>query len=315
VPRLSLVIPFLGDSEALEDTLLSVLENRPEDCEIVVALAAPYDNPYRLEDEVRFVRGPSDGGWIGAVNAGIGVSRAPVVHLLACGGLATAGWADAAVCRFEDPRVAAVVPLVVDRSRPDRLVAAGMTYGAAGEVRSLGRKGRDWANGGFWRQVLGPHPAAVFYRRSALEKVGRFDPYVADHLAGIDMGLILQQLRWHTVLEPRSRVAATAEGPPISRFRAAFEAERFFWRWASAHGWGRSLLLHALLVTGECLTGLITLSIVPRLAGRMLGGCLGILRRENRQRVRQRESTAWRDLVPGTLRRDHEARASGHAVR
>ena len=299
----------------MEETLLSVLENRPEECEIVVALAAPYADPYRLEDEVRLARVPSGGGLIGAINWGLGVSRAPVVHCLLCGASVTEGWADAAFCQFEDPRVAAVAPLIVDRSRPDRLVVAGMTYGAAGEVRALRGKAKGAAGGKFWRRVLAPHPAAVFYRRSALESVGRFDPRVPDHLAWIDVGLMLQRSGWHTVLEPRSRVAADADRLPVSRFRAAFAAERFFWRWASAHGWSRSLLLHALLVTGECLTGLIDLAIVPRLAGRALGGCLGILGGRDRRRVQHQGRTVWRELVPGVPRRGHDTRVSGRAMR
>lgn len=37
-PRLSIVIPAVSSAEDLEQTLVSVLENRPDDCEIVVAL-------------------------------------------------------------------------------------------------------------------------------------------------------------------------------------------------------------------------------------------------------------------------------------
>ena len=39
-PRLSIVIPAPGNEETLEETLVSVLENRPEDSEIVVVLAS-----------------------------------------------------------------------------------------------------------------------------------------------------------------------------------------------------------------------------------------------------------------------------------
>ena len=49
--RLSIVIPVLGSLDGLEDTLVSVLENRPADCQIVVVLNQPYDDPYDLKDE------------------------------------------------------------------------------------------------------------------------------------------------------------------------------------------------------------------------------------------------------------------------
>lgn len=44
--RLSILIPFLGDRDSLETTLASVLRNRPEGTEVVVALGRDYDDPY-----------------------------------------------------------------------------------------------------------------------------------------------------------------------------------------------------------------------------------------------------------------------------
>ena len=38
VSRLAIIIPFLGNSQRLEETLVSVLENRPDDCEVIVVL-------------------------------------------------------------------------------------------------------------------------------------------------------------------------------------------------------------------------------------------------------------------------------------
>ena len=57
MPRLSILIPALGSPEALETTLLSVLENRPHDCQVLVALGIDYANPYQLDDEVEFLHG------------------------------------------------------------------------------------------------------------------------------------------------------------------------------------------------------------------------------------------------------------------
>jgi len=55
VPRLSIVIPVLGDPRKLDDTLVSVLENRPAHCEILVVHNEPYDDPYQLSNEVCFI--------------------------------------------------------------------------------------------------------------------------------------------------------------------------------------------------------------------------------------------------------------------
>ncbi len=55
VPRLSIVVPISRDLAAFESTLISVLENRPRDCEVLVTHDGSYDDPFNLCDEVRFV--------------------------------------------------------------------------------------------------------------------------------------------------------------------------------------------------------------------------------------------------------------------
>jgi len=55
VTQLSIVIPATGTQEQLDQTLVSVLENRPSDCEVIVPHAFDYKDPYDLHDEVTFV--------------------------------------------------------------------------------------------------------------------------------------------------------------------------------------------------------------------------------------------------------------------
>ena len=82
MPRLSIVIPVWGNLHLLEDTLVSVLENRPAHCEIIVVLDGPYDDPYQLTDELSYVLAPSGASLAESANLGIAASEAPVVHLL-----------------------------------------------------------------------------------------------------------------------------------------------------------------------------------------------------------------------------------------
>ena len=49
--RLSVVVPAT-DVTGLEETLISVLEHRPDNSEIVVALGSPYDDPWNIREEV-----------------------------------------------------------------------------------------------------------------------------------------------------------------------------------------------------------------------------------------------------------------------
>jgi hypothetical protein len=82
VARLSIIIPVLGNLKRLEDTLVSVLENRPANCQVVVVLNQPYDDPYDLKAEVTFVQAVAGAGLVESVNRGLEAAEAPIVHLL-----------------------------------------------------------------------------------------------------------------------------------------------------------------------------------------------------------------------------------------
>ena len=71
VARLSIVIPVLRQLDRLEDTLISVLENRPPDCQIVVVLNEPYNDPYALSGEVCFIQAAAGSSFADVLNLGI----------------------------------------------------------------------------------------------------------------------------------------------------------------------------------------------------------------------------------------------------
>ncbi len=139
--RLAIIIPYLGDVSALENTLASVLANRPEDTEIFVILLRPYEDPYDVKSEVGLIDGDPRGGVVGAVNLGIQLASASLIHVLLCGTEVQEGWTEAAIARLANPRIAAVAPLVLDGDVPGRIVAAGLAYHIGGAVVPLGRVG------------------------------------------------------------------------------------------------------------------------------------------------------------------------------
>ncbi len=132
VPRLAIIVSAGGSTESLESTLVSVLEHRPPDCEILVALTGKYADPYQLQDEVRFVQAAPRTGAVAAIRDAIAASRAPFIHVLAGGCTVTEGWVEPALARFGDRNLASVAPLVLDARRPERLLAAGVGYRASG---------------------------------------------------------------------------------------------------------------------------------------------------------------------------------------
>jgi len=268
----------------LDDTLVSVLENRPANCEIIVVHAKPYDDPYDLAGEVRFLKAPRRAGLVECLNLALSASLAPVVHVLACGVEVTAGWADAALPHFHDPQVAAVAAMLLDSNDRQKVISAGLAYRAEGIVCKIGQ-GKDIAEAGKdLHEPCGPDVPAAFYRKSALEAVGRFSSQAADSTAGIDVALALRQAGFRCVSEPACIAradAATLCGR--TGFRHGCDAERIFWRWASAHGWVRSLLAHAALLIGECIISLWHPLTIVRLVGRAWGLARAVLSRRHPQ--------------------------------
>ncbi len=273
MPRLSIIIPVLGSAPRLESTLVSVLENRPTDCEIIVVLNAPYDDPYDLKDEVRYLHVGESAGIVESLNTGIQASRAAIVHLLASGFEVTEGWTDSVWSHFRDPHVAGVGPLVVDVLDSRKVLAAGLESAAASRiVRSFG--GTDDVAGA--QQILGPLVQAAFFRRSALELVGGLPQAVGDSLADVDLALTLKYAGYHCMLEPASRVEAVPGDIALDTaagFRNGLAAERLFWRNAPVLGWKKSLAMHPLAVLGEFVAGLPHWGTMTRLCGRLLGCC------------------------------------------
>jgi hypothetical protein len=272
VLRLSIVIPLLGDQKQLDDTLVSVLENRPSNCEVFVVHNEPYDDPYDLAGEVQFIQAPRRARLVECVRLALSACRAPVVHVLACGVEVRAGWANAALRHFRDPEVASVAPLVVHCDDNQAVVSAGLGYRAEGVVWRLGQGRTPEQVAEEPEELCGPDALAAFYRRSALESAGVFSSAAVDMLAAVDIALSLQKAGFRCIVEPECLAqvdaAAVCEKPGFRRGR---DAERLFWRWASAHGRVRSLAAHAALLAGECVIGLWRPSMLMQLAGRAFG--------------------------------------------
>lgn len=298
MPRLSIIIPVVGNPERLEDTLVSVLQNRPHDCQVVVVFNEPYDDPYDLKGEVCFVEAPARSGLAVCINFGICACKAPIIHLLRCGVEVTPEWVETAMPHFDDPQVAAVAPLVLEKENPNRVVTTGLAYGVAGTANYLDRGRPTEKAGRKLRRLRGPDTMAAFYRKSALTQVGRFAAEVGDALAGIDLAMALGEAGYRCIAEPQCRTLA--DSIVLSQKNVLSEgcgAEQFFWRWAPTVGWLRSLTCHGLLLIGEGTQCLFRPSTIGRLAGRLWGSLQIGSHRQHWQSLR--EST---DPEPTILR-------------
>ena len=256
IPRLSIVIPMTTGAGDLEDTLVSVLENRPDESEIVVVLARPYADPWNLRDEVRFVQAPSNAGLVSCVNLGIAASEAAVIHVLAAGWRATPGWTDSPMAILEAGDAGAVVPVVSDAGRA---VSTGVRCSRGG--RRLPQA----------EDAMAPCLEVGFWRADVLDMAGHgFSLVCGDDCADTDMAVTLDRMGCPVMVEPASQVECGAEQRRTNPFLAGLHAERLFWRSRGGESLLSALPLHVVEMLRHSLAR-GPLGLVPALAGRLVG--------------------------------------------
>ena len=253
--RLSIIIPLWADNELFEDTLASVLQNRPGESEVLVVHSLPYDDPYGLQGEVQFVQTSANAGRSRMINAGCHASRGEILHVIQPGILACDRWAEAALRSFDDPQVCAVAPSAVDAEDAERIVAAGLRYTRGGRRLRHGVGSKlSKSQRVLRRAIRGPARFAGFYRRWIWEAIGGFCERLDVDSADMDFALSLQSLGYRSTLEPDSVVRATAAVvDAVASFGSGGGAERVFWRHAATQGWLASLMLHPWAVLGSVL--------------------------------------------------------------
>jgi hypothetical protein len=253
VSRLAIIIPLCGDAESFEDTLVSVLQNRPGDSEILVVTSGRYDDPYDLADELTFVAAPVGAGLVEQINQGFQTCRSEVVHVIQCGLEAPEGWNDAALARFAEPGLGAVAPLIVDR-REERIISAGVRSGAAGCRREVLAGAANAPRNLAHADCIGPSLLAGFWRKSAWERAGGFDAYM-DDAADLDFALTLRKLGYTCAFECASRlIRGVCARASISSWRNGLVSERVYWKHAPRSFGAR--LRHALDLAAAFAMGL-----------------------------------------------------------
>jgi hypothetical protein len=174
--RLSIIVPLLSDTLAFEETLISILENRPQDTEILVCHDGRYDDPFDLCDEVKFVLSDSV-SLVDLIHAGTRAATGRFAHIASSGVIATPGWSDAALEKFEHHDCGSVAPVIRDR-QTNRILSAGWLDSATRLCRgaSVGRKSVKRPTG----QSVGAFLQASFWRTDLLRSL-------ADAFVGSDV--------------------------------------------------------------------------------------------------------------------------------
>jgi len=174
----SILIPSLHDAHQLETTLISILEHRSSQVEIIVLHAGHYDDPYGIGEEVSLRAIPSAASEMELLAMGWAYAQAPIIHTIAPGATIQPDWLDRALEVMEVTGAAAAVPSVVKDSK---LPSYGLTVDAHG-IRTAGTL----------KNCVGPAWEAAFYRTSVLEALGGFS-FELDNYADLDVALWLHQ--------------------------------------------------------------------------------------------------------------------------
>jgi len=314
VPGLSILIPVLNKLKKLEDTLVSILENRPANCQIVVVLNEPYGDPYQLRDEVCFVEAAPDADLIESINFGLANCHTPIIHILSCGMEVSPGWTDSVLPHFADPAIAAVAPLVLQRRDRNKVISAGVGYRASGAARRLGF-GKSPAQASLEKeQFFGADILAAFYRHSAWDAVCGLNPSIEDHLSGVDLALALHFAGLRCMAEPECKMYADPEDAVgAGRLGRGRSAERLFWTWASRMGWVRALSGHAALLTAECLESLVRPSTFLHLCGRAWEALRFPMHKRVQRTAISRSSTAAHPIAPPHFAAKQRRRSATYA--
>jgi GT2 family glycosyltransferase len=291
-PPLSIVIPSHSRVDLLARCLSSVRTFAPAGAQVLVVDDGSRDGVISRTAAafagVTTVRLPRRSGFCAAANAGIDAAVGDVVELLNDDTEVTAGWADAALEWFADPRIGAVAPLVLQddperrrRGLPPLIDSAGDDYDPGGFAWKRGH-GQPWRGAagspadrsGQGEVVRGASAAAAFYRRAAVQSVGGFSRDFGAYFEDVDLSCRLRRLGltiWH---DPRSivwhRVSASYGRSPGRRLleQQSCNEERVFWRNLGRPDRARQLGRHLAVLAGKALRRFEEGALAPWVVGR-----------------------------------------------
>ena len=247
--------------------------------------------------QVRCLRLPRRRGFCAAVNAGIAIANGAVVELLNDDTEVGAGWAEAALAHFADPRVAAVAPLVLwgppGSTAVPRIDSAGDGYFVGGVA---GKRGHGVVlTERFLRAgpVFGASASSAFYRRAALQEVGGFPESFGAYFEDVDVAFRLHWAGYRAVYEPAARVWHRVSSSHVRSRRLleqqARNEERVFWRNLPAPLLARGLPLHAAVLLAKALRRWHEGHLLPWVIGklRVVGEVADLLRHRRRLHTHQ----------------------------
>jgi hypothetical protein len=183
VPRLSLIVPFQCDSQALENTLVSVLELRSPDDELLIVHRGEYQDPYGLQgNEAKVLETPASTSLAEQLNIAVQNATGDVLQVVLPGTVLEADWCVDALAAFDEMDVD-MIALGVSGSS-----ANSLRYGFEADLIPQRRATGEAS------KIAGPLLAGTMIRRSAIECLGGWNTKIPGDLIDFELCLMAKLL-------------------------------------------------------------------------------------------------------------------------
>jgi len=287
VPQLSIIVPFQRDEAALESTLLSVLEAKTDDHELIIVHSGEFSDPYQLGDDEAVVLETESGLCIAdQLNVAAAAACSPIVQVLLPGTQVEAGWADAPIDCMQDQDIHALCVPVLDSRSGERI------FGLDGRELPHRRLAKKAKSSG------GPILAGTILRRKSILKMGGWSGAVHDDLIDLELALLLDALELRFEVVEESLVTSSLRS--LSFVNSNFEIGKGCGMIACSYSEipDSGVELEPLAKRlGHLATGLMN----PRLAAERLGWVLGVRDRSLVSRLSDRVERARQAFENQTL--------------
>lgn len=278
--QLSIIIPSHNRADLLHACLRSVTTHAPCQAQIIVADdASPnwaVSQVARAFTNIEIVPLRKRSGFCAAINAGLRLARAPIVHILNDDTEVQPDWT-VAPCRrlMDDPTLASVAPLVLRWPTGTMIDSAGDEYDPGGFAHSRG-KGQAFS-ATFLQpcEVFSASGCGAFYKRDLLLKVGGFPEYFNAYFDDVDVGFRLRRLGYRCWYEPASRIlhhGSASHGRNPNRQLAeqlARNEERVFCQFFATSRKITTLARHSAILLAKAWRRWADGTLVPFLTGRL----------------------------------------------
>lgn len=261
MPRLSLIVPFQCDSQALENTLVSVLELRSPDDELLIVHRGEYQDPYGLQgNEAKVLETPASTSLAEQLNIAVKNATGDVLQVVLPGTVLEHDWCVDALAAFDELDVD-MIALGVSGSG-----ANSLQYGFEADLIPQRRATGEAS------KIAGPLLAGTMIRRSAIECLGGWNTKIPGDLIDFELCLMAKLLGLQvgvvegssvTCDESRSMVLSHYElGRSIGQLACAFSEIS-----------NSAIVIEPLVRRlGHLASGLVS----PKLAAERLGWVLGV---------------------------------------